>query len=96
MEKIWQIFTLACLLSAIPCAADVITVDDDGHADYGNIQAAIDAANDGDINHDNGVNVIDFAMLAPARRICRIGWRRIDANGLIFTPQIVIDCWRGN
>jgi hypothetical protein len=37
-----------CLLLAIPCQAEIITVDDDGPADFNNIQAAIDDSNDGD------------------------------------------------
>jgi outer membrane protein assembly factor BamB len=56
-----------CLLT-VPCQAEIIIVDDDGPADFDNIQAAIDDSNDGDIiyvfpgiyagpgNHD-----IDFA-----------------------------------
>ena len=36
------------LLFAIACQARIITVDDDGPADFNNIQAAIDHANDGD------------------------------------------------
>lgn len=39
---------LICLLLAVPCAARVITVDDDGPADFNNIQAAIDVATCGD------------------------------------------------
>jgi hypothetical protein len=37
-----------CLILAIPCQAEIITVDDNGPADFNNIQAAIDDANDGD------------------------------------------------
>jgi len=42
-------FLFACLLLAIPCSAEVITVDDDGPADFNKIQAAVDAAGNGDI-----------------------------------------------
>ncbi|MCX5637610.1 MAG: right-handed parallel beta-helix repeat-containing protein, partial [Planctomycetota bacterium] len=45
------IFTLICLSAfggAIPCQARIITVDDDGPADFNNIQSAIDDTNDGD------------------------------------------------
>jgi len=45
------IFTLICLSAlggAIPCQAKIIYVDDDGPADFNNIQAAIDDCNDGD------------------------------------------------
>lgn len=38
----------ALLLPTALCAADVLTVDDDGPADFDSIQAAIDAASDGD------------------------------------------------
>jgi len=39
---------LICLFLAIPCQARVITVDDDGPADFNNIQAAINDSNAGD------------------------------------------------
>ena len=41
-------FIFVCLLAAIPCSARIITVDDDGPADFNNIQAAINNANNGD------------------------------------------------
>jgi hypothetical protein len=42
------IFAFICLLFAVPCTAKIIIVDDDGPADFNNIQAAIDDSNDGD------------------------------------------------
>ncbi|MHC4476373.1 MAG: right-handed parallel beta-helix repeat-containing protein [Planctomycetota bacterium] len=42
------ILIVACLLLAIPCQGRTITVDCNGSADFDNIQAAIDDANDGD------------------------------------------------
>jgi predicted outer membrane repeat protein len=42
------IIIVICLLATIPCSARIITVDDDGPADYSNVQAAIDAAEEGD------------------------------------------------
>jgi parallel beta-helix repeat protein len=42
------ILVLTCLLLAIPCQARIITVDNDGPADFNNIQAGIDDANNGD------------------------------------------------
>ncbi|MFC1739804.1 hypothetical protein ACFL1G_12270 [Planctomycetota bacterium] len=42
-------FLLICFFSAIPCAAETVIVDDNGPADFNNIQAAINAANDFDI-----------------------------------------------
>jgi hypothetical protein len=42
------IFVFTCLLSVVPCQARIITVDDDGFAEFNNIQAAINDANEGD------------------------------------------------
>lgn len=41
-------FILSCLILAIPCAAEIITVDDDGPADFDNIQDAVDYSWHGD------------------------------------------------
>lgn len=41
------IFICMCLIFVIPSQARTITVDDDGPADFDNIQAAVDDANDG-------------------------------------------------
>jgi parallel beta-helix repeat protein len=46
MKKL--ILAFICLFLAIPSQARIITVDDDGPADFDNIQAAIDDANDDD------------------------------------------------
>ena len=43
------VFALVFLLCAIPCGARIITVDANGTGDYPTIQAAVDAANPGDI-----------------------------------------------
>lgn len=40
-------FVLAYLLLAVPSGAGIITVDNDGPADFNKIQAAINAANEG-------------------------------------------------
>jgi hypothetical protein len=42
-------FVLICLLLAISSQARIIMVDDDGPADFNNIQAAINDSNDGDV-----------------------------------------------
>ncbi|UCC23541.1 MAG: right-handed parallel beta-helix repeat-containing protein, partial [Planctomycetota bacterium] len=42
------IFICTCLIFVIPSQAGTITVDDDGPADFNNIQAAIHAASNGD------------------------------------------------
>lgn len=47
MKKL--IFSLSFLFVVIPCQARIITVDDDGPAEFINIQAAIDDANNGDV-----------------------------------------------
>lgn len=47
MKKL--IFVFALVFSAIPCQARIITVDDNGPADFTNIQAAINDANNGDV-----------------------------------------------
>ncbi|HEC02448.1 MAG TPA: hypothetical protein ENI81_02830, partial [Phycisphaerales bacterium] len=41
-------FMLLCLLPIIPAHAKLITVDDDGFADFADIGAAINASQDGD------------------------------------------------
>ena len=38
-------FLLTCLILAVPCAAEIIIVDDDWPYDFNNVQAAIDYAN---------------------------------------------------
>ncbi len=47
MKKL--LFAYICLFLAIPCQADMITVNDDDPADFNNIQAAINDADDGDV-----------------------------------------------
>jgi len=39
MQKLFLLF--ACLFLAVPCVAETIYVDDEGPADFNNIQAAI-------------------------------------------------------
>ncbi len=46
MKKLTSFLT--CFLMIVPCGAGIITVDDNGPADFNNIQAAIDAANSGE------------------------------------------------
>ena len=43
------ILIYVCLLLTVPCQARIITVDDDGPADFNSIQAAIVDANEGDM-----------------------------------------------
>jgi hypothetical protein len=43
------VFAISSVVLAAVCHAEIITVDDDGPADFNNIQAAIDDSNDGDV-----------------------------------------------
>ncbi|MHC4624012.1 MAG: right-handed parallel beta-helix repeat-containing protein, partial [Planctomycetota bacterium] len=69
---------LISLLATIPCAADIIIVDDDGLADFNNIQAAIDDSNDG-----------DTIYVFPGR-YTGVGNRNIDYGGRAITVQSVL------
>ncbi len=76
-----------CLFLAIPCQARIITVDDDGPADFNNIQAAIDVSNNSDI-----ILVADGIYTGD-------GNRRIDFKGKVITllsengpDNCIIDC----
>ena len=90
MRKLALAFAL--LILAIPCQARVITVDDDGPADFNNIQAAIDDANAGDIIEvqpgtytGQGNRNIDFLGKA-------ITVRSTDPNDPNIVASTVIDC----
>ena len=87
MKRVNLLLALACLFLAIPCFARIITVDDDGPADFNNIQAAIDDANNGDT-----VLVSDGIYTGS-------GNRDINFNGLAITVRsengpvnCIIDC----
>jgi len=80
------------LLAAIPCRARTITIDDDGPADFNNIQAAIDDANDGDTVEiqpgtytGDGNRDIDFFGKA-------ITVTGADPNDPNIVAQTIIDC----
>ncbi len=47
MQRVFAVWL--CLALGVACRANIITVDDDGSADYTTIQAAIDASNNGDV-----------------------------------------------
>ena len=81
-----------CLSAAIPCTARIITVDDDGPADFNNIQAAIDDSKDGDtiivadgIYTGDGNRDIDFIGKA-------ITVRSTDPNDPNIVATTIIDC----
>ena len=85
MKKL--IFALTCLFLAIPCRARIITVDDNGSADFDNIQAAINDSNDSDtiivadgIYTGEGNRDIDYLSKAITLR---------SANG---PKSCIIDC----
>ena len=86
------IFILACIFLALPCGAEIITVDDDGPADFNNIQAAIDDANDGDIievkpGTYTGVGNRDISFDGRA-----IVVRSTDPNDPNIVAATIIDC----
>jgi len=86
------ILLVICVCSALPCEARVITVDDDGPADFENIQAAIDDANDGDTIIVNpgtytGPGNRDIDFLGKA-----ITLRSTDPNDPNIVAATIIDC----
>jgi len=96
MSKKYQIlivlFVVLGLCTANLRAARIITVDDDGPADFNNIQAAIDDSNDGDtiivadgIYTGEGNRDIDFLGKA-------ITVRSIDPNAPNIIAATIIDC----
>lgn len=83
---------LASVAAVAVCPARIITVDDDGPADFDNIQAAIDDANDGDT-----VLVADGTYTGPGNRDIHflgkaIAVRSTDPNDPGVVPATVIDC----
>jgi parallel beta-helix repeat protein len=90
MKKL--IFALVYLFLAVPCAAGIITVDDNGPADFNNIQAAINVAVDGDI-----IIVATGTYIGPGNRDIdflskAITVRSTDPNDPNITTATIIDC----
>jgi hypothetical protein len=86
------IFVLAYLLLAVPCGARTITVDDDGQADFNNIQAAINTAVNGDI-----IIVSPGTYISPGNRDIDflgkpITVRSTDPNDPNIVAATFIDC----
>ena len=86
------IFICLCLTFVIPSRARTITVDDDGPADFNNIQAAIDDANEGDtiiladgVYTGQGNRDIDFLGKA-------ITIRSNNPNEPAVVDSTIIDC----
>jgi len=81
------IFTLLCLLPAFTCYAAVITVDNDGPADFNNIQAAIDDSNDGDI-----IIVADGMYMGLGNRRISFWGKAITLKSENGPQNCIIDC----
>ncbi|GAF78494.1 unnamed protein product, partial [marine sediment metagenome] len=78
---------LICLLLAVPCGARTITVDDDGPADFNNIQAAINDANDGDT-----VIVADGIYTGTGNRDIDFLGKAITVKSKNGAANCIIDC----
>ena len=78
---------LTCLLIAIPCQARTITVDVDGPADFNNIQAAINDANDGDI-----IIVADGTYTGDGNRDIDFSGKAITLRSQNGPENCIIDC----
>jgi parallel beta-helix repeat protein len=85
MKKL--IFAFTCLFLAIPCQARIITVDDDGYADFNNIQAAINDSNDGDT-----ILVADGIYTGDGNRDIDFGGRAITVSSENGPNDCIIDC----
>ena len=81
------IFILSCLLLVSFCEAAIITVDDDGPADFDNIQAAIDDANDGDT-----VIVADGTYTGDGNRDIDFLGKAITVRSENGPENCIIDC----
>jgi len=86
------VISILVILAAIPCRARTITVDDDAPADFNNIQAAIDDANDGDT-----VLVADGTYAGDGNRDLdfkgkAITVRSTDPNDPGVVTRTIIDC----
>jgi parallel beta-helix repeat protein len=81
------VLAIAILLCVCRCSARTISVDDDGTADFDNIQAAID-----DANHFDAIVVADGTYRGPGNCNIEFGGKAItvrSANGPGFA---IIDC----
>ncbi len=87
-----RVILFAVFVFSSICPARIITVDDDGIADFNTIQAAIDDANDGDIvevmpGTYTGTGNRDIDFLGKA-----ITLRSIDPNNPEIVQNTIIDC----
>jgi len=81
------IIILICLSAAIPCTARIIYVDDDGPADFNNIQAAID-----DANHGDTIIVADGTYTGPGNRDIDFNGKAITVRSQNGPENCIIDC----
>ncbi len=87
-----SVFVFIWLFLVVPCQARIITVNDNGPADFSNIQAAIDVSNDGDIievqpGTYTGAGNRDIEYNGKAITV-----RSIDPNDPNIVAATVIDC----
>jgi predicted outer membrane repeat protein len=80
-------FIWMCLIFVIPCQARTITVDNDGPADFDNIQAAIDDANDGD-----EIMVADGNYTGDGNRNLKFNGKAITLKSENGPNDCIIDC----
>ncbi len=85
MKKLMPVIITLLLASA--CRADIITVDDDGPADFNNIQAAIEDANDGDT-----VSVSDGIYTGDGNRDIDFLGKAITVRSENGPKNCIIDC----
>lgn len=78
---------ILCSFLTVVCHARIITVDDDGTADFDNIQAAIDDANNGDT-----VIVADGTYTGTGNYNLDFGGRRITVCSQTGPGSCIIDC----
>ncbi|MHC4155439.1 MAG: outer membrane protein assembly factor BamB family protein, partial [Planctomycetota bacterium] len=83
---------LGWIVVAVPCAGEIIIVDDGGYGDFDNIQAAIDYSYDGDI-----IYVLPGTYTGPGNRDIDFGGRAITVTGVdpqdpYIVAATIVDC----
>jgi hypothetical protein len=81
-----KMFAFLCLFLAITCQAKTIYVNDDGPADFNNIQAAIDDCNDGDVIVAEGTYYENINFKGK-----NIILRSTDPNNSYIVAETIID-----
>lgn len=80
-------FLLVCLVLTAFCKANIITVDNDGPADFNNIQAAVNAARGGDV-----IIVADGIYVGAGNRDIVIPPKTITVRSENGPQFCIIDC----